>query len=506
MKKVVSLILAVVLTAALFAGCGESSSEGTKDTVTILGTYSTETLNPLMVQEGMDGWVQGGLFDALVRFDENAKPQPMLAESWDEDGMDVIFHLRKGVKGHDGTEFNADDVIFTMDTRIAEPNNYFILNYVTSWEKVDDYTVKFTRTNLFTNFFEFLAANYGVSLIVSKEAYEEKGPDGFAKEPAGFGPYKLESKGTDGTVTLKAFEDYWNGKPAFETVIVKAPIDINTAIVGLENGEIDIVTNVPPSQFATVKGNDKLALDEASGLSNMELMLGGSLSKDENLRKAIAYGVNRESIITVATEGTGKLAVDDYSPYMMGDLAGTFANAPKYDPDKAAEYLAKSDYVPGTEIRFTVYDPVGVAIAQSVQNDMAKLGVTIKVDQVDYNAYGTMLVNGELEIFTRSISGVTISLADCLTYWETENPVWGPLFAHSEEYDQIISQIRTETDSAKLHELVKRGMEIEYELGNFVGLYEGIQAVAYNKTVDGVHAGTAGVYNWYPQDLKPAAN
>ena len=504
MKKVIALLLAITMVMATFTGCGESAAE-TKDTLTVLGTVATETFDPL-VQGTCDGWVRGGLFDALIRFDENAKPQPMLAESWEEDGLDVIFHLRKGVKGHDNTEMNADDVIFSMDTEILEPTNYYVMNYITSWEKIDDYTVKFTRANLYTDLFAFLASSYGVSIVVSKEAYEQKGAEGFAKEPVGFGPYTLESKGADGTVTLKAFADYWNGKPAFETLVVKTPIDINTAIVGLENNEIDIVSNVPASQYATVKDNEKLGLDEASGLSNQQLMFCGSLNQDVNLRKAFAYGVNRESIITVATEGTGKLAVDDYSPYMMGDLAGTFANAPKYDPEKAAEYLAKSNYVAGTEIRITVFDPTGVAIAQSVQNDMGKLGVTVKVEQVDSNAWSSMLVNGELEITTNSIYGAAVSLADCLTYWETANPVWGPLFAHSEEYDEIIGKIRTTNDAAEIHDLVKRAMEIEYDLGNFVGLYEAFSAVAFNKSVDGVHAGTAGVYNCYPQDLKPAAN
>ena len=505
MKKLLAMLLVIAMAMATLTGCGESGGTGTKDTVTVLGTVNTETFDPL-VQGMCDGWVKGGLYDTLVRFDENAQPQPMLAESWEEDGMDVIFHLRKGVKGHDGTEMNADDVIFSMDTRVLEPTNYYIMNYFSSWEKIDDYTVKFTRANLYTSCFAFLASSYGVSIVVSKEAYEEKGAEGFAKEPVGFGPYKLESKGTDGTVTLTAFEDYWNGKPAFEKLVVKAPIDMNTAIVGLENNEIDIVTSVPSSQYATVKGNDKLGLDEASGLSNMQVCMGGALNKDINLRKAFAYGVNRESIITVATEGTGKLAVDTYSPFMMEDLAGTFDNAPTYDPDKAAEYLAQSDYVPGTEIRFTVSNPTEVAIAQSVQNDMGKLGVTVKVEQVDTNTFGSMLVGGELELFTSSIYGAAVSLADCLTYWESANPVWGPIFAHSDAYDELIGKIRTAASTEELHEIVRQTVEEEYNLCNYFGLYEQFQAVAYSKTVDGVHAGTAGVYNYYPQDLKPAAN
>ena len=141
--------------------------------------------------------VSGALYDNLLRCDENAQIQQMLAESWEEDGLDVIFHLRKDVKGHDGTVFDADDMIFSMDTKILEPTNYFIMNCITSWEKVDSHTVKFTRANLYTNFYEMIASGYGVGLMVSKEAYETKGAEQFAKEPAGFGPYVLEKTETD---------------------------------------------------------------------------------------------------------------------------------------------------------------------------------------------------------------------------------------------------------------------------------------------------------------------
>lgn len=505
MKKLLAKALAIVMIASAFAGCSGNNSKEAKDTVTVLAVANTETYDPL-VFGNFDGWVKNALFDGLVRFDENAKIQPMLAESWEDDGNVVTFHLRKGVKGHDGTEFDADDVIFSMDTKMLEPTNFYIANYVSSWEKVDQYTVNMTKTYPFVNFFEVLASGYGVGLIVSKEAYEAKGAEQFAKEPVGFGPYTVESKGTDGTITMKAFADYWGGKPAFETFVVKAPIDMNTALVGLENNEIDLVTMVPPAQYNTVKNSGNLELDVVSQFGTMQVGMMTTLSKDQNLRYAFAYGINRESVITLATEGTGHKVNDMYSPYTMGELGGQFSDVPVYDPEKAAEYLAKSDYVAGTSIRATVYDPTGVAIAQSIQNDMGKLGVTVQIEQVDINAFNSMLMNGELEIMIVASGGAPIALGDMLMSWESANPVWGPLFAHSDEYDQIIDQMRVEKDPSKITELTKRAIEIQYELCNFIGLYEEYVAVAYSKSITGVHAGTAGVYNYYPQDLKPAGN
>ena len=107
MKKLLAQALAIVMIASAFAGCSGNNSKEAKDTVTVLAVANTETYDPL-VFGNFDGWVKNALFDGLVRFDENAKIQPMLAESWEDDGNVVTFHLRKGVKGHDGTEFDAD--------------------------------------------------------------------------------------------------------------------------------------------------------------------------------------------------------------------------------------------------------------------------------------------------------------------------------------------------------------------------------------------------------------
>lgn len=501
MKKTIALIMAVLMLGAMLVGCSGGGSGGAKkDTVTVLATIVTATYDPL-IQGSFDSWVKGGLYESLVRYDKDGNIQPLLAESWDEDGMDVIFHLRKGVKGHDGTELNADDVIFSFDTMLLEPTRYYLSTYFAAWEKVDEYTVKITRASMFVNFYEMLAQSLQ---IVSKEAYESRGAEEFGKNPAGFGPYTVESKGMDDTVTMKAFADYWNGKPAFETLVVKAPIEMNTAIVGLENGELDIVRSIPAAQQNLIKNNSKLELDTALTFAVQQISLMNPLKDDLNLRLAINYGINRENIITVATEGTGIKAKDMYSEYTMKELAGQF-EVPDYDPEKAKEYLAKSNYVEGTPIHASVYDPEATAIAQSIQNDLGKIGITVQIDQVDVNSYSSMLLNGELEIMITGLGGPAISLVDMLLYWESANPVWGPQFTHDAEYDEICAQIRTETDSAKINELARRLMEIQYGMSNFIGLYEKTDSIACSKEVAGAYAGTTGTYWCYPADLKPAS-
>lgn len=502
MKKTIAFIMAVLMLGLTLAGCsGDGSGGKAKDTVTVLGTVSTDSFNPFS-SSIMEDWVKFALFDRLIRFDENGGYQPMLAESWTEesDGLTITLNLRRGMKSHDGEEINADDVIFSIDTMFSVPNYYYLATYMASWEKVDDYTVKIVKGGAYCETLNLLVTSIPV---VSKEAYERLGAEGFGAAPVGTGPYTFSEKGADGTVTLKAYAEYWDGKPAFETLKVKAPIDISTAVVALQNGEIDIMIGVPSAQWNTVKAEDKLVLDTTVGWGAMTLGFMNGMKDDVNLRKAIYHGINRQSAITVATEGTAVEARDIYSARTMKELTGTF-DVPGYDAELAKDYLAKSNYVAGTPLRITVSGADQVAVAQSIQNDMNQIGINIQIEQVDMNAFSSMLQNGELDLFLSQMGLATVATIDMLFYWESDNPLWGPQIAHDAEYDELCRKMRVETDHEKLMELAHRAMEIQYGLANHLGIYETVNSVAYSKDISGIYAIDAAAFAYNPGLLKPA--
>ena len=506
MKRFLAMTLALLMLASMMTACGGGEQQtgrgqggAAKDTVTVMAETITETLNPLSASV-MDAWVKSALFDRLVRFDENGNIQPMLAESWEEDGLTITLKLRQGVKSHDGEEINADDVIFSLDTLFAVPNYYYLATYMSSWEKVDEYTVRIEKVAAYCKTLEILAT---YCPIVSKEAFESLGEEEFAKAPVGSGPYTLVQHGNDNVITLEANEDYWGGKPAYKNLVVKPPMDMATAVMALQNGEQDIITSPPSAQWSVIESDSSLVLDTAPGWSAMTLCFMNNMTADQNLRKAIYHGINRQSIIMVATEGTAVEAKDIYSELTMGELAGAF-DVPGYDVELAKEYLDKSDYVAGTPLLLTVSSADEVAIAQSIQNDMNQIGVTIEIKQVDSNTVVSMLTNGELDMWLSSMGGATVAMIDMLLYWESANPMWGPQIAHDAEYDELCTQMRVETDSAKLKELARRAMEIQYDLCNHLSLYETLFSVAYNKAVAGPNATSVAAGVYYPQDLRPA--
>ncbi len=502
MKKTLGLALAVIMVSLSVAGCvGGQPESVSRDTVTILGTVANTTFNPLS-SALMETWVRYALFDYLVRFDPQGNIQPMLAESWieEDDGVTLTFTIRQGVKSHEGNEMNANDVIFSFDTLFSEPNYYYLKMYMDSWELVDDYTLKVVKAAPYCETLNMLATSCAV---VSKSAYEEKGPEAFSKEPIGSGPYTLVSQGADSTVTLRAFPEYWNGKPEIENLVVKAPIDMTTAVVALQTKELDLVTNVPATQWDIVKGDSNLVFETSSGWSAMTLWFMNGLKHDVNLRKAIYHGVNRENAIVFGSEGTAIECKDIYSALTMKELAGTF-DTPGYDVELAKEFLAQSDYVSGTEIRLTVSDPSEAAVAQSIQSDMNKIGVTIKLEQVDSNAFNDMLVSGEIDVFVSSMGMAMVSTIDMLLYWESANPIWGPQIAHDAEYDQLCIDMRTQADHDELMAQAHRAMEIQYDLANHLGLYETLSSVAYSKEISGMSPLFVAAYAFYPGDLKLA--
>lgn len=139
----------------------------------------------------------------------------MLAESWEEadGGMSVILHLRDDVTFHDGSTFDADDVIYFFDKGMEGKFATRITPYVASYEKLDQYTVKLTKPNIYTNVLAFLVEH---AYIIPKEAHSAD-PEGFNQHPIGTGPYTFVSEEADGSIILKAYDNYYGEAPVLRT-------------------------------------------------------------------------------------------------------------------------------------------------------------------------------------------------------------------------------------------------------------------------------------------------
>ena len=204
MKKVTVFLLAAVLALGLLAGCGGDSTPANSDTLTIMGGIKTENLDSL-VGTPHDPNLMSSVFGALIRRGENGL-EPGIIEKWDlsADGLTTTFTIRSGVKFSDGSDFTADDVIFSFDKMNEDPMMAYGVGKYT-WAKVDDLTFTMTAESPLSSPADAISSLF----IAPSDAYD---PSAFVKSPIGAGPYKIDGIDADCRQSAPAFPGRWRGR------------------------------------------------------------------------------------------------------------------------------------------------------------------------------------------------------------------------------------------------------------------------------------------------------
>ena len=507
-KRFAAVMLVLAMLAGMLAGCsgGGSSEEGGEstgssaakdDTLVAMGSAVVESFDPLNTALNWKlEWHQ--IFDVLVEFQEDGSLGPALAESFEptEDGKAYIFHLRDDVEFTDGTPFNAEAVKFAVDTIRNGELSSWTAAYIGEAEVIDEYTVKINKAASYTKLLEYLAEYL---YIVSPTAYQAD-PEAFAKNPVGSGAYKFKEIGSDGYIYMEANENYYRGEPYFKNLVIRPPLDYSTAIVALQNGEIDIVMTVPQNQVDLVKDDPNLVTYSSSGWSMKSvIMQGPNLKNDQNLRKAIFYAINRENAIAYdnAPEGVepGK---NMYSARMMGDLDG-FMDIGGYDVDVAKEYLAKSDY-DGRTLKITITSDMA-DIAQSVQEDLKAIGINTEINQLDQNAFSAAFADGSSDITFSSWGCDYASLEEQMGV-HAGTGYYGDIVYNTPEFDQLLADMSNEWDEDARKEMCKKALEMTWDFANIVPIYEDTFNNVYSARLDGVQEIWSATYNLYLYQVK----
>lgn len=471
-----------------------------KDTLVFISHMTSETLDPLSTASatGVDKNVMHQIFNCLLQFDNEGNPIPCLAESYEEseDSKSVVYHLRKDVKFHDGTDFNADAVVYTFNKQFENPLTQWAKTYYTSCEKVDDYTVKITKAKPYVALNSMMAEG---PWIVSPTAYE-KGADEFAKHPIGTGAYKFESQGSDQYVHLVANEEYFEGAPYFKKVTIRTPVDSSTAVVALQNGEADIAINLTPNQLALVEQDKNLVAEVNTGWSIKYLnFYAEPFTSDENLRKAVYYAINRENAAMFNNEPATEPATTLYPKRVMDDYA-ELQTIDGYDVEKAKEYLAKSNYN-GETLKIYISQNEA-SIAQSVQADLQIIGVNSEIVQLDTNAYYAKFVDGTCQMTIMDFGTDQNSTEDMLNFYVSDG-YYGNVVAKNPEYDALMKKIDVEYDKDARREMVDQALDMQYELYNMVPLYESYFNFIHRADLTGFNPVSGANYVYYLGKVKP---
>jgi peptide/nickel transport system substrate-binding protein len=323
------------------------------------------------------------VFDTLVEPDENLEMRPALAQSWEvgPDQLNWIFHLRKGVVFHDGSPFTADDVVYSyrriIDQQLANSDKFSAVTGVTATDPATvRITVKQPTPNLLTN----LGGFKGMAIVSRKNV--ESGQ--IATHPVGTGPFAFVSQKSGDSITLKANPAYWAGAPKVSGVTFRFISQPSTALSALQAGEIDWTDSIPTQRVAQLKGDDsvRLAVTPSNDYWYLALNEARAPWNDVRVRQAIAYAIDRDSIVRATSYGTAvanQLAIPKGNPWY------TPYDRYRRDIDKAKDLLGQARVTPkNLDMLVTTEYPETVTAAQIIADNLAPLGITVNIRTVDF--------------------------------------------------------------------------------------------------------------------------
>ena len=527
MKNKGLIILALTFILAL----GIAMSGMAQEKLLVFGSSGDAVrLDPADVTDGESIQRMDNIFEGLVEYESGSTEiKPCLAESWDvsEDGTEIVFYLRKGVKFHDGTDFNADAVVFSFERQYNPEHPYnqygewpywgYMFSDIEKMEKIDDYTVKLTlkapNASIMTSLAMFTVC------IVSPSNAEQYKEDTF-KNPSGTGPFKFVEWVKDDHITLEANEDYWRERPKIDKLIFRVIEDPSARLLALEVGEIHGMEYPNPSDLERIEANPDLKLMTEPGMNvgYMAMNTGygyvdanknGVKDDDEPLektpgyfepltkkevRKAINMAIDKQSIVNDIYMGTASVAKNGLPPVVMG-YNDEIEDYP-YDPEKSKELLAEAGYPDGFEVTLHVmpvsrpymFDPP--KIGEAIQSYLAAVGIEVEFYQVDWGTYlqeteagmhqmcllGWTGDNGDPDNFLNVLYGLNAcSIGTAGNY----------AFYTNQTNQELLTQAVRTYDVDKRINYYKKAQEMIHEDAGWVYLAHSNQNVVFRNNVEG---------------------
>lgn len=427
MKKVLALLLAACMVFSL-AACGEKENDAKSGDAQWLNIVMTEDPSTMDIQKTTGDYeVPLNIFDTLILcVTENGEPvlKPGLATEWSvsDDGLVYNFTLREGVKFHNGNDFTAEDVKYTIE-RMMNPENeclntwFFdmIKGATDMWEGnatevsgvkiIDDYHVEITLDYAFGGFIANLAAI--PCAMLDKDATEAAG-DQFGVDPEltiGTGPFVAKTWVLNDSITLETNPDYWQGASTLKGIYYKNIPDEETQRMEFEEGNIDVffasnaISQINYFKESETWGNDVHTTLEAGSYF---YILNCSMEPytDVNVRKAIASAIDKQSLLDTIYEGFGEVSTSMICKGILG-YDPNQTGIP-YDLEAAKKYLAEAGYDTNNrlEVHFMMDMGTGTEYKMNIaiQDMLKEIGIDVVIDQTDDATYFQNRLNGTIPV------------------------------------------------------------------------------------------------------------
>lgn len=457
-----------------------------KDKVVIGIATEPPTLDPQMTSALYTRQVCFNIYDNLVMKNYEGQYTPSLAESWTTDGTQYVFKLKKGIKFHNGDELKASDVRFTFERGMQSPHVRFFYDVFEKVEALDDFTIRITLKYPTLILLDILTLPQ--TGIVSERAVTEAGKT-YGRKPVGTGPYSFDKWTTGVDISLKGNDDYFMGKPAIGGCEFRFISDKSTAMVALEKGEVDAYLEISAVDKENAAQHPRLKYEETAGTSYEHLLFNCEDEKFSNvkLRQAIAYALDKESILMAGNNGVGALADSQIPPFMFG-YPDTVKSYP-YDPQKAQTLLSEAGYEKGFECTIKVNSGFREKEAQVIQANLSEIGIDAKIEVLEWGTLLSILGEGKFQL---SIVGKNLHFDDPAV---ATNNSFNSKYAgeggnfyryRNPELDVLLEQSITELDKEKRIVLFEKILKTLHGDVPNVPLYWNINNIAYVRDLEGV--------------------
>lgn len=561
MKRILALLLAFALVFSLAACTSsntgtepaatpepepEASAEpGIKDTIVYaMWSANSGVLQPALASDDRDSDVIRVVFDSLLQYDKELDAVPSMADSYDydEENLLLTFHLRDGLKWHDGEPVTAEDVAFSFEA-LAHPDytggKYSTVETVKGAKAyhegkadsvegikvIDDQTIQFEFEEVYAPVVYKIGCD---CCIFAKHIWgdipvaEWDSQADLMNHPIGCGPYKFESMVPGQYIELVANEDYWGGCPKTQKFIFKVA-NQDTAIAELTTGAVDIanISSLKKQDLDTltasgieVKSFDGVAVQYMGVNQRLDVF------KDGKVAQAMTYAINRKDMIDKLLEGRAAITNAPVLPSSWAYPADGL-NTYDYNVEKAKEILKEAGYEDrdgdgiveneaGQKLSFTLSYPTGNKIREQsapiIQSNLKDIGIEITLDIKEFAALLQQTMYGKHE-FDLYLMGGSYDSADPdpIAVWHSnaisDDGGWNQVGFSDPEADKLMEEALKTTDVAERAALYKEFCKIVNEQCPWVFLYEPDTIMGYTNKLHnydpGAYRSFPDIVNWY---------
>ena len=346
----------------------------------------------------IDEVVYANLFEGLTRFGPDGAILPALAESWDieQDGKVYVFHLHEGVKFQDGSDFTAEDVVFSLDrARAADSTNAqkVLFEGIETVEAVDPQTARVTLKAPDGNF-PFKMA-WGDAVMVDEASIAD-----IATKPVGTGPFKLDNWVQGDRIVLSAYDGYWGEKPALKTATFRFIGDPTAAFAAMMAGDVDAFPNFPaPETLPQLEADPRFKVIRGTSEGETILAMNNTKAPLDNIkvREAIAHAINRQDLIDGAMFGNGTPIGSHFAPHHPDYVDLTEKSA--YDPENSKALLAEAG-VENVSLRLALPPtPYARRGGEIVQAQLSAVGIKTEITNMEWAQWlETVFKGGDFDL------------------------------------------------------------------------------------------------------------